>query len=489
MSGSSPAKPSAGLQFVDDVVVHALAGRRRLVGEVEGVAVEGRMRRRPAHPRGLRQGVGERLPAEQAPAERAGQFVRAEALVAPLVGVQVEERGAGHVPGGTLPVQTERHLHESGQRTHLLLTHVVRPAAAVHALAAAQHRQREERAVDLVGVEPVVGPGPHRDHRPALGQLGVARELPRHPGRRLRRHRGDHLLPCRRIGLHGVVVAGRPVAGQPVTTHRVLRHQQVEHRRDQPGTDPPDRHAAADHAAALGVSDVEARQVDGDGVLARVIEAQDRVDVSQLQVPLALAGLAEVRRESAVGKEGLTGGRIEQDGLVRRTAILQVRCGQEPVRHMRVPVAVFAQGHQERQIGVGLDVVGEVGHLPIPEELGEHDVAHRHRQCPVGAGVARQPVVGELGVVGIVGRDHDHLLSPVAGLGHEVRVRGPGDRQVGAPDDQVAGVPPVAGLGHVGLVAEHLRRRDRHVGVPVVEGQDGAADHRQEPGARRVRHL
>ena len=45
-SGSSPAKPQpAGLQLLDDVVVDALAGRGRLVGEVERVAVEGRVRR------------------------------------------------------------------------------------------------------------------------------------------------------------------------------------------------------------------------------------------------------------------------------------------------------------------------------------------------------------------------------------------------------------------------------------------------------------
>ena len=140
--------------------------------------------------------------------------------------------------GRPLPVQRERDLLEPGQRPHLLLAHVMRPAAAVHALAAAQHRQREERAVDLVGVEPVVGPGPHRDHRPAAGQLGVAGELPRHPGRRSRRHRGDRLLPGRRAGRRRVVVAGRPRPRQPVASHRVLRHQQVEHRGHQPAADP-----------------------------------------------------------------------------------------------------------------------------------------------------------------------------------------------------------------------------------------------------------
>ena len=73
-------------------------------------------------------------------------------------------------------------------------------------------------------------------------------------------------------------------------------------------------------------------------------------------------------------------------------------------------------------------------------------MAHRHRQRGVGAGLRRQPVVGELHVVGVVGRDDDDLLAAVARLGHEVRVRRARDRQVRAPHDQVARVPPVGRL-------------------------------------------
>ena len=80
-------------------------------------------------------------------------------------------------------------------------------------------------------------------------------------------------------------------------------------------------------------------------------------------------------------------------------------------------------------------------------------------QRSVGAGVRGQPLVGELGVVGVVRADRDDLLAAVAGLGHEVRVRRPGHRDVGAPHDEVGGVPPVGGLRDVGLVAEHLRAR------------------------------
>ena len=113
-------------------------------------------------------------------------------------------------------------------------------------------------------------------------------------------------------------------------------------------------------------------------------------------------------------------------------------------------------------------------------------MAHRHRQRPVGAGLRGQPVVGELRVLGVVGRDHDDLLAAVARLGHEVRVGRARGRQVRAPDQQVAGVQPVGGLGHVRLVAEGLRRGRRQVGVPVVEGQDHPPDQREEARAGRV---
>ena len=107
-------------------------------------------------------------------------------------------------------------------------------------------------------------------------------------------------------------------------------------------------------------------------------------------------------------------------------------------------------------------------------------MAHRHRQRAVGARLRRQPVVGELDVLGVVRRDDHDLLAAVARLDHEVRVGRARGRQVGAPDQQVAGVPPVAGLGHVGLIAERLRRGRRQIGVPVVERQDHPADQRQE---------
>ena len=180
----------AGLELLDDVLPHRLAGRGRVVAEVERVAVEGRVRRHPAHPGALGDHVGGGLPGELALAGGGGQGVGAELVVAELVGVEVPVRRLDHVARRPVPVQRVGDLGVAGDRPDLLLADVVRPAAAVDALAAGQVGQGEEGAVDRVGVEPVVGAGAHHDHRAALGLLGVRRRTrgrsgPRsRPGRR-----------------------------------------------------------------------------------------------------------------------------------------------------------------------------------------------------------------------------------------------------------------------------------------------------------------
>ena len=142
--------------------------------------------------------------------------------------------------------------------------------------------------------------------------------------------------------------------------------------------------------------------------------------------------------------------------------------------------------HQERGVGVARHVVQEHGFALADVEFLEDDVAHGLGQGAVRAGLDAQPVVRELRVVREVRGHDDDLLAVVAGLGHEVSVGGTGKRQVRAPHDEVLGVEPVAGLGHVGLVAEDLRRGRGQVRVPVVEGQHGGADELVEAGARTV---
>ena len=108
---------------------------------------------------------------------------------------------------------------------------------------------------------------------------------------------------------------------------------------------------------------------------------------------------------------------------------------------------MLAQGHEEGHVRGPAGVLVEVRRPSLDVELAQDDVGHRERQRPVGARLRRQPVVGELGVPGEVGRHHHDLLAPVAGLDHEVGVRRPRLGDVRAPDDEIAGVPPVGRLG------------------------------------------
>jgi len=189
-------------------------------------------------------------------------------------------------------------------------------------------------------------------------------------------------------------------------------------------------------------------------------DAHDRVDAVEEEVPaaLALGGEAVGQRAAGVGGSALAVPHEGPEGVLRGVGGDAV----DPVRGDEAAGDVPALGalvelEEERGVRVAAHVVEEVRLALRDVELGEDDVPHRHGEGAVGAGGDPEPLVGELRVVGVVGGDGDDLLTPVPCLGHEVGVRGPGLRHVRAPHDQVRGVPPVCGLGYIGLVTEHLR--------------------------------
>ena len=301
------------------------------------------------------------------------------------------------------PVEREGERLPAGQGAHLLLADVVRPAAPVDPLAPAHHQQREEGPVDLIGVEPVIGAGAHRDHRAAVGLLGVAGELAGDADDELAIDRRDRLLPSGRIGRR-VVVVGGPVAGQVRAGNAVVGEGQVEDRGHELTADPHRRDAAADRRAALAGADVEARQVDRDPLAAAVEHAERRLEAVEAQVPLPRLAVTVADRAARHG--GLAGGRIDHDRLP--LVVLGLAAGTVEIGGPQQPIGdvgalALPQCDQQRQVGEPARVILEVGNPALDVELLQDHVTHRHREGPVAAGLGGQPVVGELGVLGVVG--------------------------------------------------------------------------------------
>ena len=113
-------------------------------------------------------------------------------------------------------------------------------------------------------------------------------------------------------------------------------------------------------------------------------------------------------------------------------------------------------------------------------------MTYGHCKCGVAALLGVEPQVGKLGRLAVVGRHHDRLGALVSDLGEEVRVRGAGLGDVGAPHHQEVGVVPVGALRHVGLLAPCLGAGRRQVGVPVIEAQTSPSEQRQVARAGRV---
>ena len=288
-------------------------------------------------------------------------------------------------------------------------------------------------------------------------------------------------------GSVGVVVPGGPGPGQPRPGHPVLGEHQVEHRAHQVLADLPHRHPPRQRLA-VPVDRVEARQMNQRGLPAGPRDGQSRYQVAEIQVPLAHTVVAVTESQRALRHRDGVGRPVQQHRFERGVLHVLAEIGGGEVLAGHQHAVAFLELDQERQIGVLPHVVDEERNPVVHEAFRQDDVTHRHRQRPVGARRARHPLVGEFRVVGVVGADADHFRSAVTDLGHPVRVGRAGDRNIGAPHHQIRGVPPVPGLRHVGLVAEHLRRGHRQVGVPVVERRHHPADQLDEPGPGRERH-
>ncbi len=149
------------LQRLDGVVLRVHAGRLRIAHDLQRIGLQLRRGRQPAHALGAHVVVDHAAAIQLLVGERRDHFVHAELFVAPLVGVRVEEAGAVHLARRADPVEREGERRPAGLRAQLFLAHVVRPAAAALADAAAHHQHVDDAAVVHVAVVPVV----HRRRR------------------------------------------------------------------------------------------------------------------------------------------------------------------------------------------------------------------------------------------------------------------------------------------------------------------------------------
>ena len=328
-----------------------------------------------------------------------------------------------------------------------------------------------------------------------MGLVGVVGELAGDLDGLLAADAGDLLLPGRGARHAVVVIVVGDVGAAQATVDAEVGGHQVEHAGDPRLAAVGQDHGAHRYAAQL---DLLARH--GSEVLvglpAEIGEGDFRhfatVDLAELEIDLApgtalagldvpLALLAPAVADGALRRHQLARG-VDGDGLplgvvALAEAVGQVAGTQEALG--AVAAVLLIEQHQHRQVGVALGVVGEVGAGLLQVEFLEDDVGEGLRQRRVGALLGVEPEVGELGHLGVVRGDGHGLGALVAHLGEEVRVRGTGLRNVGAPGDDVVGVVPVGRLRHVGLLAPDLRAGRRQVAVPVVEAQAHAADQRQ----------
>ena len=470
-----------------------------LISQFQRVLGELREERHPAHAHGACHNVSSVNIAQLALSQRGLQVIGGVCILTELVSVHVPEAGTDHVTRRAAPVQSVSNVGQTSQRTCLLLAHVVSPTATVTALGTGQVQQGEDSAVGGISVVPLADTCTEDNHGAATGIQGALSELTGNADNSLGGDRSNLLLPCRGVLNVPVLVVLSPGTGQALAAHTVLCQHDVEDSGDFVAFNVCYRHTAGnDVAVTLRV--IEGRHLNLCScclALGQVANRQNRLTTLQIQVPLALVFLSVTVTHGAVGHEDLTGLAVHQHGLKVSVRLLSLTselcCGQELGGDLHAVLAGF-QGDQEGKIGVGQGEVLEELDTLVDVVLLEDNVTHCHCQCRVGTCLCGQPLVSELGVVGVVGAHGDNLGTAVADLGDPVSIRGTGQRNVCTPHDEVCSVPPVARLGHIGLVAEDLRGSHGKVGVPVVEaghhatGQLDVANTRTEGGHGHCRN-
>ena len=218
----------AALQGIHHVFFRLLTQLLSRLGNAGGVSIQLRHRGQPAHLRALEVAINIGAAVTLGIGQRRAHVGQGHALVAPLVGVLVEEAGGVHLARGGNPILRERELRPPGLGANLLLAHVMAPTAARDAHRAAQHEDVHDAAISVIGLVPLVETGAHQHAGAALG-IGSRRcEFARKPYHILGGHAGYGLLPSRGEGNVVHLVGGHLATDAAI--YAQIGSEQVEHR-------------------------------------------------------------------------------------------------------------------------------------------------------------------------------------------------------------------------------------------------------------------
>ena len=478
------------LEGIHDVLLEVFALRLGLIRELLATLVERRVGRQPAEARGHDIVVGRVAVARVR--HRRDEILHVDLVAAPLIRREVVEGRRVLQARRCLPVRGRHDARPALCRTQLLLADVVRPTAAVAALRAREEQEVEDRAVDDVGVVPVVDATAHDDHRLALRLDGIVGEFAGRVDTGLSRHARVLLLPFRRVR-HILVVRGSALAAE-ATVDRVVSERQIVDRRDEDFAILRLDAFGRDHAAhdALTALVAEVRELDLDDLveLAEHRELRQdlraRVAVLFVQVPLLLVVPAVAHR--AIRHDELARELIDDVVLELRVLVLAAHVlAVEEAARLVAAVGALVELDEEWEIRVMARVIREELRRLAPVILVEDDMAHRHGKGGIAADLERDPRVGHSRRLRVIRCDRDDLRALVARLDEEVGIRCARQRDVRAPSHDVACVEPVRGLRHVRLVAPDLRACRRQVSIPVVERERRTAHELHEARAGSIR--
>ena len=481
------------LQALHDVVLDAVRTLEArclcICGDVVRAAVERRIGRCPAETR-RHDGIVRRVAVTRRLICRRNR-IRLDLITAPLIRRKVVERGGVEQLRRTLPVRAAHNARPALIRTELLLSDVVRPAAAVAPLAAREEQEVDDRAVDGIRVEPVVDATAHDNHGSPVRLDGVIRDLACRLDDEIGRNARVLLLPCGRI--RRVVLVRACALAADAAVNRIVREREVVDRRDE-HLAVRRLHAAHRQCArqcAFPAVVAEVRQLHLNRPRLVIPDGETRADL-RARVAVLLADVPLLLRrptlaERAVRNDDLA--RLVVHHVVAEVRVLLVTSHVARGEHTPgdiCAVLFLLDTHEEREVRILPRVLKEERRCFINVVFLEDDVPHRHRHRGVAADLERDPRIREHRGLGVVGRNRHNLCALVAHLRHKVCVRRARERYVRAPRDEVARIVPVARLGHVRLLAPDLRARGRQIGIPVVEREADAAHQLHEADARRI---